>query len=63
MTPKQKYKELVDKFKDIKDAYYIDEQAKKRALIAVDEIINAIEYLDDDSEYFWEQVKQELEKL
>lgn len=37
--------------------------AKRCALIAVDEILSAIEYLDDDSEYFWEEVKQELEKL
>jgi len=33
------------------------------ALIAVDEILNAIEYLDEDSEYYWEEVKKQIEKL
>jgi len=60
MTPKEKAEELVDKFKDIKDAYYIDEQAKKRALIAVDEIIRV---LQDEQDWYWPEVKEEIEKL
>jgi hypothetical protein len=68
MTPKGKAKELFKKYSKGKDEYgwslcEFDSCAKQCAIIAVDEIINAIEYLDDDSEYFWEQVKQELEKL
>jgi hypothetical protein len=60
MTPKEKAEQLVDKFKDIKDAYYIDEQAKKRALIAVDEIIRV---LQDEQDWYWPEVKEEIEKL
>jgi len=66
MTPKEKAKELVYKFypsvqwklgqEDCLD------RAKKCALIAVDEIIQAT--IDDwsHSEY-WQEVKQEIEKL
>ena len=72
MTPEEKAKELRDKYiftsLDSNDDYEtlklkILIHAKQCALIAVDEILSAIEYLDDDSEYFWEEVKQELEKL
>jgi hypothetical protein len=48
-------------------------QAKQCALIAVDEILNVLpqsEYLEDRGEYFenrerlyWQEVKQEIEKL
>jgi len=72
MEPKEKAKELRDNYiftsLDSNDDYEtlklkILIHAKRCALIAVDEILSAIEYLDDDSEYFWEEVKQELEKL
>lgn len=69
MTPKEKAKELIDKFARI-DGYQdsIDlskcEYEKKCALIAVDEIINSINpfgmFLGKD---YWEEVKQEIEKL
>ena len=66
MTPKEKAEELVSKFKDIKDAYYIDELAKERALIAVDELMKQCwDYRDIDvqaSYDYWEEVKQEIEK-
>jgi hypothetical protein len=60
MTPKEKAKQLFDKMKGFRVKH---SHSKKCALIAVDEILNAIEYLDEDSEYFWEEVKQEIEKL
>jgi hypothetical protein len=71
MTPQEKSEELYFKYsmkgleeiKSILNRVVRKNIAKQCAIIAVDEIINAIEYLDDDSEYFWEEVKQELQKL
>ena len=67
---KDKAKELFDKYcyairtEETDSGYFTNViYAKQCSIIAVDEILSAIEYLDDDSEYFWEQVKQELEKL
>jgi hypothetical protein len=60
LTPKQKAKELVDKYSvsDVKEA-------KSRVLDEIDDII--YEYkLDEKSQQmysFWQEVKQELEKL
>jgi hypothetical protein len=59
MTPKEKAKDLFDKYwEEIEIGY---NNSKQCALIAVDEIIN---YSDEwgDSEY-WQEVKQEIEKL
>ena len=66
MTPKEKAKELVDKFrisKAITEGY-----GKKCALIAVDEIIasNPIAFDEDDNciaKQWWQEVKTEIEKL
>jgi hypothetical protein len=74
MTPKEKAIELVDKFKlstgaNTKINIYVAEQC---ALIAVDEILNEHpskkywETYDDETPSaitFWEEVKQEIEKL
>jgi hypothetical protein len=57
MTPKEKAKELVNKFCATR---LYDEQAKQCALISVDEIIE--ECVWDWTEY-WQEVKQEIEKL
>ena len=74
MTPKEKAEELVDKFKYLKDVdkdFYLYANtgiAKKYAVIAVDEILNAIEVMVDEgtsysaNEYYL-KVKQEIEKL
>ena len=73
MTPKEKAKELIDKFihsesqdgyNDVRDIH----AAIRCALIAVDEILDAIDwdYYEGRMEIeqnYWEQVKQELEKL
>lgn len=57
MTPKEKARELVHK-------YYIHSlKGKECALIAVDEIQEAIRYLDNDSENYWFEVKEEIKKL
>jgi hypothetical protein len=61
MTPREKAVELVHKFA-MENKYY--ERAKQCALIAVDEIlsINSIDK-DEDLSNYWEEVKQEIEKL
>jgi hypothetical protein len=64
MTPKEKAKELFDKFhKIIYTDYDHDMQVKKCALIAVDEMLDAsIGHFDDLHPYvnFLQQVKQEI---
>jgi hypothetical protein len=78
MTPKEKARELVLMFLPyvaIDDIWegnqYLQKRgnAKKSALIAVDEILNAITFnMYDEEEYnkvndFWEEVKSEIEKI
>ena len=60
MTPKEKAQELVDKYDFDHNEF---DYSKEYALIAVDEIQEAVRYLDDDSEGYWFEVKQEIEKL
>ena len=66
MTPKEKAKELVLKYYLLIPMNTIS-FAKQCALIAVDEIIEAIDwhyYETPNNEIkYWEQVKQEIEKL
>ncbi len=61
MTPKQKAFELYFKF--YRDIIADNDRAKQSALIAVDEILN----LDIDTNvldyWWWQEVKQEIEKL
>ena len=65
MTPKEKAKELVDKFLkhntvwiDDENYYYSEKKSKQCALIAVDEILNVIPYSIMDTHkgevYFYE---------
>jgi len=73
MTPQQeKAKELVDKmYKSNPSFYFTWEMAKECAIIACDELMNALPsvYLTDDEEIhnghyqYWQQVKQEIENL
>ena len=61
MTPKEKAQELINKF--YFDTSLTDiEEVKKCALIAVDEILNVIEVPSTEYKY-WQEVKQEIEKL
>ncbi len=71
MKAKDKAKELFDKIYDSKDydgycngCGLVFEQAKDIALIAVDEIIKAMDdvMLPNPFKQYWEQVKQEIEK-
>ena len=71
MSPKEKAKELVDKFMAIKSMKLSDYSliyypfAKLCALIAVDEILKVVLiYNDTQAEVtYWQEVKQEIEKL
>ena len=79
MTPKEKAKELVDRFSEYshtdfnysRGGYQADTQiqnAKQCALIAVDEILQMVDetmqgWLDADIIAYWKQVKEEIEKL
>jgi len=68
MTPKEKAKELVDKYDNTLTYLESKSKAKQSALIAVDEILNTLysipfgNALDNELEY-WNEVKQEIEKL
>ena len=74
MTPKEKAKELFDKYADefnFDDTYRgYKEQSKQCALISCDEILSLMikfhnRHIEDNSNeiIFWEEVKQEIEKL
>ena len=71
MTPQEKALKLFNhyclvlRFEETADGYFTNIiQAKQCALLCVDEIQEAIRYLDDqDSEFYWLEVKQEIEKL
>ena len=71
MTPKEKAKELFDKYYDYTaDMEYPNECAKQCALIAVDEIIEVSKDIADEEVlsaiiiyWFWLKVKEEIEKL
>ena len=64
MTPKEKAKELVEKYIPFCGMEMTEVQC---ALIAVDEILDIIRYHGTDigkhSLLFWQEVKQEIEKL
>jgi hypothetical protein len=75
MTPKEKAEDLFYKYLIYFPEFYNDleydynpEDAKQCALIAVDELINnSIEWLgckyQDEEIKYWQEVKQEIEKL
>jgi len=79
MTPKEKAKELTEKFNNINNAIFrllrkpvINSISKQCALIAVDELIRVLyEDFDDYRSYYnyntadeyWKEVKNEIEKL
>ena len=72
MTPKEKATELFDKFyyaRDEQGFHSVNKyRAKQCALIAVDEIIEENEYLEELvqaglKKQYWQEVKQEIKKL
>ena len=65
MTPKEKAKDLVDKF-NYEGKHYLMLDAKQCALISVDEILNSKHGWNKYTSTFvkyWQEVKQEIEKL
>lgn len=62
MTPKDKAIDLVEDMHDAPEMGY-NEHAKQCALIAVDEIIKDKKMFNQISVEYWEDVKQEIEKL
>lgn len=66
MTPKEKAKELVDKYKPLCGGFWggkINKAfAKQCAVIAVKEIREAIDWHKQEYNY-WEQVEQEIKNL
>ena len=69
MTPKEKAIELVKKFRRFacmgrfECKYERHQNAKKIAIIAVDEILNLCWNGNKTALDFWNEVKQEIEKL
>jgi len=68
MTPKEKADELYCKYDSLFKAPFKKHQDLKQcALIAVDEIINSIVIIDltaaENQFTYWEEVKNEIEKL
>lgn len=68
MKPKEKAKELVDRYKFMEIANYTSMfEVKQCALVAVDEIINSVVITDltiaENQFIYWEEVKQEIENL
>ena len=74
MRPQEKAKELVDMYLQYVEAFSCkqqDENAKQCALIAVDEILKLDVFdcnedwsnEDGDTREYWEEVKQEIEKI
>lgn len=66
MTPKEKAKELYNKFLLITDNEVYND-AKEAALIVVDEILNNAGFIyktaRDAYRKYWQQVRQEIENL
>ena len=68
MTPKEKAIEIYNKFRNENSVMTANIRAKKQALICVKEIIYYMSGLHDSVCYnnandFWEEVKEELQKL
>ena len=64
MTPKEKADELLNKIENpLQGVTLFKELRKSLALIAVDEILNEYWSHDTNRRDWWEEVKQEIEKL
>ena len=65
MTPKEKAEELVDRFDniDVLGEEHNSYIAARCASIAIDEILKAGQDVDEFADSFWQEVKQEIEKL
>jgi hypothetical protein len=66
LTPEQKAKEFFNKYWNLLAIHNVFHRrlfTKQCALIAVDEILNAGKDVDEFAESYWQEVKQEIEKL
>jgi hypothetical protein len=66
MTPAEKAKELVDRYKEQmieNEAYFVNSGARHCALIAVDLLLNLCWGGNKVGVKYWSEVKQEIEKL
>lgn len=68
ISPKEKAEDLVDRYlQDAKYKFGFREVRKECALIAIDEILSSIininKYDFGTLNYYWQEVKQEIEKL
>jgi hypothetical protein len=67
MTPKEKAKELISKFDalnfEFDNVHLLYHDSKKCALIAVEEILDGFRKILPSSRGYWNEVKQEIEKL
>lgn len=66
MTPKEKAKELVDKYSFVEIQHYTSMfEVKECALIACDEIIEEMDRVlfPNPFEQYWNEVKHEIKKL
>lgn len=61
MTPKEKAKQLVDRFSTV--GLQQREEGYQCASIAVDEILNAGKDVDEFADSYWQEVKKEIEAL
>ena len=62
MSPKEKAEELYKKMYTVHSNIY-PSSAKQCTLIAVDEVLNQFRWKPSNGSSYWEEVKQELEKL
>ena len=62
MTPKEKAEQLVDRYDETLTYLESKANAKQCALIAVEEILNAHLFNEDEKEY-WQQVRTEIANL
>lgn len=67
MTPKDKAKELFEKYAFVEIAYYTSKhEVKECAIIAVDEIIKSVPIAPLELShplFYWQEVKNEIDKL
>ncbi len=65
MTPKEKAKDLVERYSiwNWTETVCNYEGAKQCALIAVEEILNSGKDVDEFADAYWQEVKNEIKKL
>ena len=62
MNAKDKAKELVEKYDQTFTYLESKNKAKQCAIIAVDEILN-LDYFSEEGREYWQEIKNEIEKL